>query len=390
MEAIEIYNNAEKWYQNNLLKLEKINPKNRDLIKRFIENQTALGNKLKRITKLIGQMVKLEALFGKDLDTVTKQDIVRVMANINMQNLSEFTKKDYWRMICQFYKWLLGKNFIDLIDFKIKYNLGKEIKRESIITQDDIDKILSLDNISLRDKAFISLLYETGSRIGEILTMRINSVMKESNFAKVRLRGKTGERNVLIVSSVPHLFKYLSEHPFRDVGDKPLWIQESLYYPNKRDPLAYNGAKELIDRLFEKSGIQKKHNPHFFRHSRATELATHLSDSNLALYFGWIMGSDQIRTYIHCSGRDIDKAMKNYYGISTEVEKPKISSVQCRVCKTINEPNNQFCYQCGTPLSVESAMKIQDVINKQTEETIKYFIEHPEHMAKFEAIKNSL
>jgi len=385
----EIYPHIKKTYENRLKKLDTLRPRNKELILGFEEHLFAKGNKIARVSKLLAEMMHLCKLFDKDLDKVDNNDIERVMAKINQMDYSEYTKKDYWRAIKQFYHWHLKAEYSKVIQFQVKYNLNKEIKRDAIITEEDMEKVLKLQ-LSLRNKAFLSILHETGARIGEILTMNVGSIKKENNIAKVKLRGKTGERDVLVVSCVPHLFKLLSEHPFKDKPEKPLWIKESSYYNECKEPLGYTGAVNLIKNAFEKANLKKQCNPHFFRHSRATILATHLTEVQMCLYFGWEIGSKQVATYVHASGRDVDMAIKGYYGIKLNEKEVRKQPKVCSSCNTVNEEDNVFCSQCGSPLSVKTFMKNQEIINTQIDETMKFFmkiVKNNELMAKFEEFK---
>ena len=385
----EIYPHMKKTYENRLKKLDTLRPRNKELILGFKEHLFAKGNKIVRVSKLLAEMLHLCELFDKALDKVDNSDVERGMAEINQMDYSEYTKKDYWRVIKQFCHWHLKADYSKVIQFQIQYDLNKEIKREAIITEEDMEKVLKLQ-LSIRDKAFLSTLHETGARIEEILTMNVGSIQKENNIAKVKLRGKTGERDVLVVSCVPHLFKYLSEHPFKDEPKKHLWVKESSYYNNCKEPLGYIGAVNLIKNAFEKANLKKQCNPHFFRHSRATILATHLTEVQMCLYFGWQIGSQQVATYVHASGRDVDGAIKEYYGIKLNKEEVRKQPKVCSSCNTVNEDGNVFCSQCGSPLSVETFMKNQEIVNTQIDETIKFFMKiakNPKLMAKFEEFK---
>ena len=62
----------------------------------------------------------------------------------------------------------------------------------------------------------ISILYESGCRIGEILNMRIRNVEFDANGAVLIVNGKTGQRRVRLIHSVPRLVTWLEHHPERD------------------------------------------------------------------------------------------------------------------------------------------------------------------------------
>jgi integrase/recombinase XerD len=72
---------------------------------------------------------------------------------------------------------------------------------------------------NLRDKAFISTLYESGCRIGELLPIKLRSVVFDEYGAVLIVDGKTGMRRIRLISSVPLLANWISNHPFKNNPD---------------------------------------------------------------------------------------------------------------------------------------------------------------------------
>jgi len=62
--------------------------------------------------------------------------------------------------------------------------------------------------------------------------------------------------------------------------------------------------------------MAKKVHPHKLRHSRATFLASKLTEAQMNQIFGWKQGSDMPSIYVHLSGRDMDDAILGVYGFS--------------------------------------------------------------------------
>src|SRR3989338_11320831 len=121
------------------------------------------------------------------------------------------TKKDYWRITKSFFKWLHND---DATMFK-GLSLGKRSKPKdlgNIITNEEMTKVLTACK-SQRDRALLSLLHETGVRTGEILRLQIKDIIRIDKFMRIRVAGKTGERRVVVVSSVPYICRYLETHP---------------------------------------------------------------------------------------------------------------------------------------------------------------------------------
>jgi hypothetical protein len=99
--------------------------------------------------------------------------------------------------------------------------------------------------------------------------------------------------------------------------------------------------------------VQKKINPHSFRHARATYLASRFTEQQLKVFFGWTRSSDMASVYVHLSGKDVDDALLDTYGIKKDLDENRISSLKpliCFMCNTQNEATNKFCKLCGAVL----------------------------------------
>lgn len=285
---------------------------------------------------------------------------------------SNETKKDYRRLLKQYLSFKFGKNTPLIDKITVAYKEKIEIARD-LITEENILTVVKKTR-NEKDKAFIFMLYETGARVGEFLNIRIRDIVKEGNITKVRLYGKTGERRVIIHSCIPYLFDYLKNHPEKDNPMAFVWIGDSHRYKDK--PLVYAGIIRLIERCFSNAGlIHKRCNPHNFRHSRATALAKSLTEVQLCLLFGWRIGSKQVSTYVHASGRDLDEAMCKHYGIKTKEEyEPKLKTQICKICTYENGCTATFCGQCGTPLTIKVALESQERLKEATDEGVQMLL----------------
>jgi integrase/recombinase XerD len=69
----------------------------------------------------------------------------------------------------------------------------------------------------------ILLIYETGGRIGEILSLSLRAISFDRYGAILTVGGKTGGRRVRIIFSAGALAEWLNHHPSKDDPDSPLW-----------------------------------------------------------------------------------------------------------------------------------------------------------------------
>lgn len=172
--------------------------------------------------------------------------------------------------------------------------------------------------------------------------------------------GKTGARRVRIVALAPLLATWLENHPDNKNPDAPLWT--GIGARGRNEPLSYYAARIVLMRLMKRTGIQKKFNPHIFRHSPASMLANVLTKAQMKEYFGWLQDSDMAATYEHLSGRNGDNALLKIHGIDLE-SKENSSKFQVRICprcKQSNSPGQFYCGKCRMPLSLKAVVTAEE------------------------------
>ena len=219
---------------------------------------------------------------------------------------------------------------------------------EELLTPEDVLKLAQAAT-NLRDKALILVLYETGCRIGEILTLKLKNVSFDQHGAILRVTGKTGDRRVRVISSAPALTAWI-EHYGSTAQDAFLWPPRSANFHKDTKPAEYRSVYKMLQTLAEKAGLQKKIFPHLFRHSRATALASKLTEAQMKEYFGWTQASDMASVYVHLSGRDVDNALLALHGeAKIEQKQEELQIAVCSRCREKNSPSTRFCGRCGTP-----------------------------------------
>ena len=114
---------------------------------------------------------------------------------------------------------------------------------------------------SSRDRAFVSMLYDSGGRAGEILSLQRRNIVFDEHGTVVVVDGKTGQRRDRLILSVPFLVAWLEEHPDKS-PDAPLWIHEKQgCHLEGTQPMDYYSARKLLQRLKAKAGLKKAVNP---------------------------------------------------------------------------------------------------------------------------------
>lgn len=236
----------------------------------------------------------------------------------------------------------------------IKPQLSRKLP-EDLLTKNDIDALIDAAP-NTRDRALISVLYESGMRRGEMFSIKIKNVTFDENGSVVTIpTGKTGARRIRLVFASSFLRQWLDVHPRKLDREAPVFCSLSEPF----NVLSETGLRYQMRRIAEKAHIHKRINPHMFRHARCTHLAEHLTEQQLKSYVGWTAGSDMAKIYVHLSGKDVDNAILRMNGIEiddTHTDGLKIG--RCPRCKDLNPETSLFCGKCGMPLKDEIKQKI--------------------------------
>lgn len=122
-----------------------------------------------------------------------------------------------------------------------------------------------------RDSAMMELLYATGMRVSELVTLRLEDVSLNPQTPHVRCRGKGDKERVIPIhqAAVEALRGYLREiRPFLERD-----LQEQALFLNRRgQQLTRQGFWLNLKRYAKEARIKSRVTPHILRHSVATHL----------------------------------------------------------------------------------------------------------------------
>lgn len=335
-------------------RVDKIEEKSRNAIKDFVNEIKITGvTKYREYFYLVRLRIMYNYLQDKFLNP-DKKSLIEMLLKFK-DKYSDSTLMDYQHIIKRFYKWELGTlpDFIANMKFGHKASHDKKI---DLITKADIEKMIDSCN-NTRDKAFISILYDSGCRIGEILDLKIADVVYDEYGALLHVHGKTGNRSVRVIGdSIAYLRDYL-----KSKDDKDEYLFTGLQKHTMHEQLKYYDARKILMTLKARAGIEKRIYPHLFRHTRASILASKVPEAPLEQQLGWIHGSKMTSVYVHLSMRDQDNAILKAYGVKVNEEdniaeeKPK----KCPRCEHLNASTALYCTNCFMPFDEKLALEYE-------------------------------
>jgi len=172
---------------------------------------------------------------------------------------------------------------------------------------------------SLRDKFLISLLYETGLRIGQALGLHHEDI-KSWNNEIIICRRDDNENNAYSKSKkeyIVHVSSFLmalyADYVMKECRDiKSDFVFVNLRAAQRGKPYRYQSVQALFNRLSSQSGVHVT--PHMFRHTHATELIqAGWDDSYVQKRLGHASVQTTVDLYAHLSDEDLKTAIKKYY-----------------------------------------------------------------------------
>jgi integrase len=166
-----------------------------------------------------------------DFDQMTEENVKELVRRITQMNYTERTKVDHYCVIKKFFKWL------DSDDRRVRW-LRISMKRkdrklpEELLKKEDVQELIKAC-VGVRDKAIVSVLWESGVRVGEFLGMEIKNVQFDG-YGAVIIVGNRGEN-------------WSEEDKARLLGPPPLQLAgtSSLQGGSGSSPLGWGGKQEL-------------------------------------------------------------------------------------------------------------------------------------------------
>jgi integrase/recombinase XerD len=287
---------------------------------------------------------------GKDFEELTRDDVISAVAQIERSDLKTWVKYDYEYFLKTLLTFLGREEAISWLKIKTPRRVP-----DDVLTVEEVERMIATCE-NARDRALIAMLFEAGTRIAEVGNLRIGDLEFDRIGAIAKVTGKTGFRPVRFIWATPYLTQWLEAHPFQDQKDAPLWVN----LRGRGTQLRYDAIRMQLQKIAKRAGIEKRVNPHNFRHTRLTLFMKErrISEGLIKQYMGLTPDSRVLSVYSHLTGRDVDQGLMAMYGLAVEEEKRQAIR-QCPYCRTINTPAARVCINCRKPLQVEEVLDLE-------------------------------
>jgi integrase/recombinase XerD len=218
---------------------------------------------------------------GVDFSGINDDDFGRFIGELSHQGLSTPSINRFISAVKGFYKYCaleyqIRNPLIDVKTFKVSRKLPKAI------TIEEVESLIrattsSGDAVSLRDRLIVELLYGSGARVAELVSIDINDITTENvdgdDTTILKLRGKGSKERLVPLGkfAVAALDDYLVRlRP--SLLAKNSQNERALFLNSRGERLTRQSAWTTVMRAAKAANLEGRVSPHVFRHSYATHL----------------------------------------------------------------------------------------------------------------------
>lgn len=247
----------------------------------YIQNEKELAkNTLEAYLRDIKQFNEyLKSYSSLDILQVNKTIILTYLMYLQKNGKSTSTISRNLASLRSLYQYLLNKGLVKEDPTQNLHSPKQERKIPNILTTEEVDLLLSQPKVSdfkgARDKAMLELLYATGIRVSELISLDIDDINFEIGYILLE-KGSSNERIVPVGEiALKYMGIYIEQFRETVINNKD---EKSLFVNCHGGRLTRQGFWKIVKYYTKKSNINKTITPHTLRHSFAVHLLQNGAD----------------------------------------------------------------------------------------------------------------
>ncbi len=213
-----------------------------------------------------------------NVNHISRVHILQYMHHLNDQNRSSSTLARTLSSIRAFHQFLVRERRADQDASLHIETPKKERKLPKILSTSEVEALLSIepkDAFSIRNKAMLEMIYATGLRVTELVSLNVSDLHLTMGF--VRCVGKGSKERIIPLGRMAKesIEAYLQASRPQLVKHKKT---DALFVNHHGNPLSRQGFWKILKAVAKEVGVQKEITPHTLRHSFATHLLENGAD----------------------------------------------------------------------------------------------------------------
>lgn len=208
--------------------------------------------------------------FNGSIESCTKKDILAYISSINGLEVS--TVNRHISSLKSFFNYLVDESIIKVSPMEEVSSLKSPKKLPKYLSISEVNKLLNIplnSEFDYRNKAMLELMYATGLRVSELVSIEYSNIDFENSI--IRINGKGKKERIIPLGEVAsyYLKVYLSDYRSKLLKRN---TYNQVFLNNHGKPITRQGFNYILENIRELTGIEKEITPHVLRHSFATHL----------------------------------------------------------------------------------------------------------------------
>jgi integrase/recombinase XerD len=210
------------------------------------------------------------------LESVSRDNLVEFLASLYRQKLESRTVARHLVTLRNFFRFA---QLQELISTDPSLNLESPKIRRSLpgyLRLEEIERLLAQPDdktpLGLRDRAMLDVLYSTGLRVSELISLRVMDL--DTAVGCIRCIGKGDKERIVPIGkkALALVERYLRDARPKLIGKGKQALATTLFINRRGAPLSRVGVWKILSAYGRKAGLRSSLTPHMLRHSFATHL----------------------------------------------------------------------------------------------------------------------
>lgn len=219
----------------------------------------------------------LDAQSAKSLDATTETDL-RAYA-VHRAHTKATTANRQLTVFRRYFRWALRERLI-AADPTLKLDAARQpLRVPKMLSEAQVEALLAAPDLEtplgLRDRTMLELMYASGLRVSELVTLKTVHVALDEG--ALRVRGKGSRERLVPFGEEAHgwLRRYLAEARPVILGPR---ASQDLFVTQRGEGMTRQMFWTLVKKHARMAGISQPLSPHTLRHAFATHLLNHGAD----------------------------------------------------------------------------------------------------------------
>lgn len=208
-----------------------------------------------------------------DFNNVTYQIMRRYLLYLNEKKLSKSSMNNRISCLRSFYKYLVKEELVTNNPMLLVDNIKTAKRNPDFLFPEEmidlLDSIETQDDLGIRNKAMLEIMYASGLRCSEVVNLTLDCIDFHNRILLIHGKGNKDRYVPFHEYASKWLLKYIEESRGNLVSQE----ENPYVFVNKSGRKMTNrGVQDIVKRIGKRYDPTKKIHPHTFRHSFATHL----------------------------------------------------------------------------------------------------------------------